>query len=100
MILALIIISTAVALLNRPQSATLFARDTPEGTVSRFLQAVEEGETRQAYEYLSRELQAKCTFEHFRDSTRGLARGNNRDTRITLESAQPVNGAIEGPYHH
>lgn len=97
-ILALIIVSVVVALSNRAQSANLFPQDTPEGTVSRFLLAIEEGETRLAYDYLSSALQDKCTFEHFRDSTRRFARGdirNSRDTRVTLESAQPIGGNIE-----
>ncbi|HLF04140.1 MAG TPA: hypothetical protein VI855_02870 [Dehalococcoidia bacterium] len=97
-ILALIIASVAVALLNRPQDQTLLPEDTPAGTVQRYLLAIEEGETRQAYNYLSSDLQGKCTFDHFRDSTRWQMRGDStdgRDTRVTLESERPLDDAIE-----
>jgi len=97
-ILALIIASLAVALLNRPQTQTLLPADTPAGTVQQYLLAIEEGESRQAYDYLSSDLQGKCTFDHFRESTRWQERGDTtdgRDTQITLESERPLDDAIE-----
>ena len=97
-ILALIIASVGVGLLNRPQSADLLPQGTPGGTVHRFLLAIEQGETRQAYQYLSADLQEKCTFEHFRDATRRFDRRDSRggrDTRIALESEQTLDDAIE-----
>jgi hypothetical protein len=97
-ILALIIASVAVALLNRPQTQTLLPADSPVGTVQRYLLAIEEGQTRQAYDYLSSDLQGKCTFDHFRETTRWQGPGNStgdNDTRITLESERPLDDGIE-----
>ena len=98
-ILALIIASVAVGLFNRPQSADLLPEGTPGGTVHRFLLAIEQGETQQAYEYLSADLQEECSFEHFRDTTRRRfdRRDTNggRDIRINLEGEQAIEEAIE-----
>ena len=96
-ILAIIVVSVVVAVLNRSPNAVAFPEDTPEGTVQRFLEAIEDGETRQAYDYLSIELQEKCTFAHFQDTTRQFdSRDLNggRDRRITLESTQPIDDTI------
>ena len=98
MILALIIASVGVGLFNRPQSADLLPEGTPGGTVHRFLLAIEQGETQQAYEYLSAELQEKCAFEHFRDTTRRFDRRDTdggRDIRIALEGEQAIKEAVE-----
>ena len=97
-ILALIISSVAVGLLSRSQPVSLLPEATPGGTVQRYLLAIENGETRQAYDYLSADLQEKCTFEYFRDTARGYNRidsNDARDTRISLESEKTVDNATE-----
>ena len=91
-VLALIVLSVVVALLNRQGEATLLPEDTPEGTVQRYLWAIQENDDRTAYSYLSSELQEKCTYEHFRDSTRWL---EGDDMRVTLEGTEPLNGKTE-----
>jgi hypothetical protein len=96
--LAIIIASVVVGLLNRTQSVTLLPQGTPGGTVQRYLLAIENGETRQAYDSLSTELQQRCTFEYFRDTTRGYDRTVDdaaRDTRISLESETPMDRGTE-----
>jgi hypothetical protein len=60
--------------------------------------AIENGETRRAYDSLSADLQERCTFEYFRDSARGYDRAASddaRDTRISLESERPMDNATE-----
>jgi hypothetical protein len=97
-ILAIIVASVAVALLSRPQAQTLLPADTPSGTVQGYLLAVEAGETRQAYGYLSTDLQTKCNYDFFRDNTRGVmgsVPNRNRDTRVALESERPRDDGIE-----
>ena len=91
-VLALIVLSVAVALLNREGEATLLAEDTPEGTVQRYLLAIEEGDLKAAYQYLSSELQEDCTYAHFRDSTRWFEAD---DMRVTLEGTEPLDGQVE-----
>lgn len=97
-VLVIIVVSVVVAILNRPQASTPLPENTPEGTVQRYLLAIEDGESRQAYDYLSSELQDKCTFQHFLDTTRQFDRrdlnNGGRDRRITLESTQPIDDSV------
>ena len=97
-ILVIIVVSIVVALLNRSREAAMLPEGTPEGTVQRYLLAVEEEDSRQAYDYLSSKLQERCELQHFRDSTRRFDRsvgGTAEDLRVTLEGTQPINGSVE-----
>ena len=97
-ILVILVVSLLVALLNRPREADLLPEGTPEGTVQRYLLAVEEDGGRNAYEYLSPSLQERCEFQRFRDSTRRIDRrvgGTAEDLRVTLEGTQSINGTVE-----
>jgi hypothetical protein len=88
---ALVVVSVVAAVLGRSEVA-LLPEDTPEGTVQRFLQAMEEGDPRAAYSYLSADLQQRCTYQGFRDST---LRFDREDRRITLEGTEPLDGGVE-----
>lgn len=71
---------------------------TPEGTVHRFLLAIEQGENRRAYGSLSSELQETCSYQHFRSSTRQFESESDRypdDLRVTLEGTRPLEGGVE-----
>ena len=99
--LAIVIVASvgvAVALLNSSKSSALLPEGTPEGTVHRFLLAIEQGQTLQAFDLLSPELQETCTYQHFRDSVRWLDKGSGRgarDLRVTLQGTESINGAVE-----
>jgi hypothetical protein len=91
-------IGVTAAFLYRSGELPLLPEGTPEGTVHRFLVAVERGDNRRAYDYLDSELQATCTYQHFRDSTRGFEAKGDRyadDLRVTLEGTESVDGAVE-----
>ncbi|MCI0825640.1 MAG: hypothetical protein J4N90_12895 [Chloroflexi bacterium] len=91
-------IAVTVTFLNRSEELPLLPQGTPEGTVHRFLLAVERGDNRQAYDYLDSELQETCTYQHLRDSTRLFEDSGNRyagDLRVTLEGTESVDGAVE-----
>ncbi|MCH8350477.1 MAG: hypothetical protein IIB29_09515 [Chloroflexi bacterium] len=91
-------IGVTVTFLNRSAELPLLPQGTPEGTVHRFLLAVERGDNRQAYDYLDSELQETCTYQHFRDSTRLFEAKGDRyagDLRVTLEGTESVDGAVE-----
>ena len=91
-------IAVTVTFLNRSEELPLLPEGTPEGTVHRFLLAVEQGDNRLAYGYLDPELQETCTYQHFRDSTRLFeAKGDPYadDLRVTLEGTESVDGAVE-----
>jgi len=91
-------IGITVAFLYRSGELTLLPEGTPEGTVHRFLLAIEGGESRRAYDYLTPSLQETCSYEHFRDTIRWFEAKGNRDSgdlRVTLEGTKPVEGAVE-----
>jgi hypothetical protein len=98
-VLVIIVASVMVAVLNRPQEAVLLPEGTPEGTVHRYLLAIRNGETRQAYEYLDADLQERCSFEHFRSNTQhfqrqGQGTDRSRDIRVALENVEAINGEV------
>jgi hypothetical protein len=90
-VVALVVLSVAVALLTRSE-ATTFAADTPEGTVQRYLQAIEDGELQEAYDYLSVALQRDCSYRDFRSPSQ---RSDMESQRVTLEDTERVNGEME-----
>ncbi|MBM3941994.1 MAG: hypothetical protein FJ316_03540 [SAR202 cluster bacterium] len=97
-IAALIIASVAVALFNRSREQTLFPEDSPTGVVQRYLLAIQEEDTRKAYDYLGKDLRNRCTYDHFRESTRWLVRqdsNDSRDTQVALEGERAVNDGME-----
>ena len=91
-------VGVTVAFLYRSGELPLLPEGTPEGTVHRFLLAVEQGDSRRAYDYLSSQLQETCTYQHFRDSNRWIKPRGIRDTddlRVTLEGTRTIDGAVE-----
>ncbi len=98
MIVIVAAVGVTVAFLYRSGELPLLPEGTPEGTVHRFLLAIEQGDSRRAYDYLSSPLQETCSYQHFRDSTRWFETKGDRypgDLRVTLEGTQPVDGAVE-----
>ena len=91
-VLALVVLAVVVALAMRPGEATLLSKDTAEGTVQRYLLAIEEDDRQEAYGYLSSGLQEACTYDYFRRFTDRL---RLEDVRITLEGTEPLNGSVE-----
>ncbi len=92
------VIGITVAFLYRSGELPLLPEGTPEGTVHRFLSAIEQGEIRRAYDYLTPSLQETCGFQHFRDTIRwfeGRGDRNAGDLRVLLEGTRPVDGAVE-----
>ena len=91
-------IGVTLSFLYRSGELPLLPEGTPEGTVHRFLLAVEQGDNRRAYDYLDSELQETCTYQHFRDSNRSFEAKGGRyadDLRVTLEGTESVDGAVE-----
>jgi len=82
-VLALVIISVILALVNRRTTA-LSPEDTPEGTVQRYLIALQEDDANRAYDYLSSDLREYCDYAHFQDSIDIRETG---DERIVLKSS-------------
>ncbi|MBF8268285.1 MAG: hypothetical protein HW388_1793 [Dehalococcoidia bacterium] len=94
-ILALIVLSVAVTLLNRQREAAPLPEDTPEGTVQRFLLAIDAGDSQTAYSYLSSRLQESCTQQNLRDSARWLEEGDLSATIEDTKSTKTLDGQVE-----
>ncbi len=78
-------VGVTVAFLYRSGELPLLPEGTPEGTVHRFLVAVEQGDRRRAYDY-------------FRDSIRWFENKdirNPNDLRVTLEGTESDNGVVD-----
>lgn len=91
-------VGVTVAFLYRSGELPLLPEGTPEGSVHRFLLAVEQGDKRRAYDYLSPQLQDTCTYDDFRDSIRWLESKNIRDAndlRVILEGTESDNGLVD-----
>ena len=96
-ILVLVGVSAAVTLVGRGGEPVLLAEGTAEGAVQRYLLAIETGDDRGAYEFLSPQLLDTCTFQHFRDSLRGIKPDgvrNRQDLRVTLIDIKPQEEAV------
>ncbi|PKB83283.1 MAG: hypothetical protein BZY88_02200 [SAR202 cluster bacterium Io17-Chloro-G9] len=97
-ILIVAAIGVTAAFLYRSGELSLLPEGTPEGTVHRFLLAIEQGDSRRAYDYLNPPLQQTCTYEHFRDTIRWFEAKGDRDAgglRVTLEGTHPIDGTVE-----
>jgi hypothetical protein len=83
-VLVLVIISVTLALVNR-RGPALSPEDTPEGTVQRYLIALQEDDINGAYDYLNSNLKEYCDYAHFQDSKDTRGSGNER---IVLKSSE------------
>ena len=84
----LVAVSVVVALLGGSEAA-LLPKDTPEGTVQRYLQAMEAGDFREAHSYLGAGLTGVCDYQQFRSSTGWF---ESAEQRITLEDSEDLDG--------
>ena len=85
-VIALAVGAVVVALVTTRGGVDLFPANSPEGVVQRYLLALEKEEYREAYEYLSSDLQRTCSFDNFL-ARRGYRSGIRGD-HVTLEKAQ------------
>lgn len=67
-VVALILVSVAVALINPRGAAETLSEDTPEGIVQRFILAVQDRDFSLAHGYLSDELKKTCTVARMEES--------------------------------
>ncbi len=80
-VVAIAIASIIVVLAIDPDGVTL-DENTPEGTVQRYIQALQDEQYDVAYRLLSAEAQAECTLSNFRSQGRF---GRDQDTRVRLD---------------
>jgi len=82
-VVALILVSVVVALINPRGAAETLPEDTPEGIVQRFILALEDEDYSLAHGYLSDELKESCPMAHMRDTVQWFAE-ESRDRRVAL----------------
>jgi hypothetical protein len=83
-VLALAVAGVIVALVTSRDEATLPA-SSPEGTVQRYLRALEQKDYRGAYAYLNASAQRQCTIEQF---IRATSYRELKDAEMILEDTQ------------
>jgi hypothetical protein len=90
-VVALAVGAVVTALVTTRGGLDLFPEDSPEGAVQRYLLAVEKEEYREAYSYLSSDLQSRCRVEDF--VGRSHWPYTEKDRQVTLEKTQTFNGS-------
>lgn len=89
----LVIVGVVVGL-SMSRQATPLAEDTPEGTVQRFLQAIEGEDLARAYGYLAAEAREKKSFEEFRRELSFRSR-ELEQKQVLLEKSRVFDGMAE-----
>jgi hypothetical protein len=88
-VIALVVGGVTVALVTNRAGVELLPANSPEGVVQRYLQALEREDLREAYSYLSRDLQSTCSLDDFvREASWRRMRGDH----VTLEDTQVLDG--------
>ena len=67
---ALAVIAVVAAVLVGGGQPTSYPEDTPEGVIQRYIQAILDEDPTRAYDYLSTELQEKCSLANWQEQTR------------------------------
>lgn len=87
---AIVVVSVVLVLVRQP-GRSLLPENTPEGVVQRYVLAIQRQDFREAYSYLSDDLQEKCTYSYFSSSTRYWLSDNQR---VELEGTRPLDGDV------
>lgn len=86
----LVVAGVVVALVTTRGEADLLPADSPEGTVQRYLIALQDHDYRLAYGYLSASTTSACGLDDFLRFARD---GELRDSRMTLEDSEIFDGS-------
>ena len=92
---ALVVVSLIVALAAGSGEAPLLAEDTPEGTVQRYIRALQAGEYDDAHALLS-EADGRCDIDDFKRQRRFDA---ENDVRVRLGATRPAGADVEVTVH-
>ena len=88
----LAIASVVVTLVTGSSDPDPLAPDTPEGTVQRYLAALQERDITRAYDLLGDDLKEECSTADFRRSTRSFT---DSDARVRLEGTRTLSDSTE-----
>ncbi|MCH8849145.1 MAG: nuclear transport factor 2 family protein [Chloroflexi bacterium] len=92
----LVVISLVVALATGSDEAPLLPADTPEGTVQRYVRALQTADYAAAHALLSEDAREHCPIEEFRRQQRF---GRNDDVRTRLGATRPAGDDVEVTVH-
>ena len=90
-VVALIVVSVVVALVNPRGAAATLPQDTPEGTIQRFILALQDEDYSLAYSYLSDELKKSCPVANMRENVQWFSEAS-RDRRVALLEKDELSG--------
>ena len=79
---AVAVIAVALVLLTQGKNVTLLAADTPQGTVQRYLLALQNNDYRQAYTYFSRDTPGMISYNDWLTQN-----GNPAATKVSWQAA-------------
>jgi hypothetical protein len=88
-VLVLVVGAIVVAVLTTRGGVDLLSEDSPEGTVQRYLLALEDGDYEAAYAYLSEDLRVRCSLDEF---VKSASYTEVQDSEITLEETRTFDG--------
>ena len=80
----LAITAVSLVLLTKGDQITLFPDDTPQGTVQRYLIAMQEQDYREAYDYLSFDPSRKRSYSEWSPTFSGISRMTQATWKATL----------------
>jgi hypothetical protein len=89
-VLALVVAGLVVALVTTRGGVDLLPADSPEGTVQRYLLALEDEDYPKAYDYLAAGSKDACSFDEF---LRQTSYGEVRDSHMTLDDTRIFDGS-------
>ena len=92
----LVVISLVVALTTGSDEAPLLPADTPEGTVQRYIRALQDADYATAHALLDEDARERCPIEDYRQRRRFERRD---DVRIRLGATRPAGEDVEVTVH-
>ncbi len=92
----LVVISLVVALATGSDEAPLLPADTPEGTVQRYIRAIQDADYAGAHALLTEDARERCPIEDLRRQQRFVTED---DVRVRLGATRPAGDDVEVTLH-
>ena len=93
---ALVVISLVVALATGSGEPPLLAEDTPEGTIQRYIRAIQDADYAGAHALLTEDARERCPIENLRQQKRFVTED---DVRVRLGATRPAGDDVEVTLH-
>ena len=93
---ALVVVSLVVALATGSGEPPLLAEDTPEGTVQRYIRAIQDADYAGAHALLTEDARERCPIENLRQQKRFVTED---DVRVRLGATRPAGDDVEVTLH-